>query len=75
MRNHEPAYKGRKLQTRYQPDFIMFEKIIVEIKAVSALADEHRAQVHNYLRASRMKLGFLINFGHPDGVQIERIVK
>lgn len=71
----ELEYKGRKLQTRYQPDFVMFGKIIVEIKAVSALTDEHRAQVHNYLRATRMKLGLLINFGHPDGIHIERIVK
>lgn len=71
----ELEYKGRKLVTRYQPDFVIHGKIIVEIKAVSALADEHRAQVHNYLRATGMKLGLLVNFGHKDGVQIERIVK
>jgi GxxExxY protein len=45
-------YKGRPLKQRYEPDFICFEKIILEIKAVSQLADEHRAQLHNYLKAT-----------------------
>jgi len=41
-------YKGRPLKQFYKPDFICFDQIIVEIKAVSKLADEHRAQLHNY---------------------------
>ena len=45
-------YKGRKLETEYRPDLICFGKIIVELKAVAALADEHLAQIHNYLKAS-----------------------
>src|SRR5207237_9914773 len=50
-------YKGRQLRQTYTPDFVCFEKIVVEIKAVSALTDEHRAQVHNYLRATGHRLG------------------
>jgi GxxExxY protein len=47
---------------------------VVELKAVIALADEHRAQVQNYLRATKMKLGLLINFGHYPKLEYERIV-
>ena len=67
-------YKGRPLRTKYEPDFICYDKIIVELKAVSELADEHRAQLQNYLKATGFKLGLLINFGHYPKVQIERIV-
>jgi GxxExxY protein len=56
------------------PDFICFEKIILEIKAVSELADPHRAQVHNYLKATGYKLGLLHNFGHCPKLEYERIV-
>jgi GxxExxY protein len=68
------SYKGRPLKQRYVPDFICLGKIILEIKAVSQLNDEHRAQVHNYLRATGYKLGMLVNFGHYPGVEHERIV-
>lgn len=68
------TYRGRSLKRRYIPDFVCFGKIIVEIKAVSTLTDEHRAQVHNYLAATGYQLGLLINFGHAPGVQYERIV-
>lgn len=67
-------YKEQPLRKQYIPDFICFDKIIVEIKAVSKLSDEHRAQVHNYLRATGYKLGLLVNFGHHPQIQIERIV-
>jgi len=60
------SYRGKTLRQTYKPDFIAYEKIIVEIKAVSALCDDHRAQVLNYLHASRLELGILVNFGqHP----------
>jgi GxxExxY protein len=68
------AYKGRPLKQRYVPDFVCFGKIILELKAVSQLNDEHRAQVHNYLRATGYRLGMLVNFGHYPGVEHERIV-
>ena len=69
----ELSYKGQPLKKKYIPDFICFGKIIVEIKAVKELNDEHRAQVQNYLRATGFKLGLLVNFGHARQVQIERI--
>jgi GxxExxY protein len=64
QRNVELAYKGEPLKHTYTPDFVCFNEVIVEIKAVSALADEHRAQVINYLHATGMELGLLVNFGH-----------
>ncbi|MGA2281435.1 MAG: GxxExxY protein [Verrucomicrobiota bacterium] len=68
------AYKGRPLKSKYTPDFICYNKIVVELKAVTALSDEHRAQVQNYLRATKFKLGLLVNFGHYPKVEYERIV-
>ena len=69
------TYKGRKLRQTYKPDFVCFGKIIMEIKAVSELANEHRAQVHNYLKATGYKLGLLINFSHYPQLEYERIVR
>ena len=57
-------YKGTILRTRYEPDLVCFDKIIVELKAVTQLVDEHRAQVQNYLKATGLQLGLLVNFGH-----------
>ena len=68
-------YKGRTLQQTYQPDFICYDKVILEIKAVNKLADEHRAQVHNYLKATGLRVGLLVNFGHYPLVEHERIVR
>jgi len=67
-------YKGHLLKQGYQPDFVCHDKIIVEIKAVKSLADEHRAQVINYLKSTRMKLGLLVNFGHYPKIEHERFV-
>lgn len=68
------CYKGRLLKQTYRADFVCYGKVIVEIKAVSALADEHRAQLMNYLRATGIKVGLLINFSHYPGVEHERFV-
>ncbi|MBU4212454.1 MAG: GxxExxY protein [Kiritimatiellae bacterium] len=66
-------YKGHQLQHTYAPDFICYDKIIVEIKAVPQLLDEHRAQIINYLHATGFKLGLLVNFGHYPKLEWERI--
>jgi GxxExxY protein len=66
-------YKGQQLASSYIADFICYDKIIVELKVVSDLNDEHRAQVQNYLKATQLHLGLLVNFGHYPKVQIERI--
>jgi GxxExxY protein len=68
-------YKGRNLRSEFQPDFICFNPVIVELKAVKELGDEHRSQLHNYLKATGHRLGQLVNFGHHPGVEIERIIR
>jgi GxxExxY protein len=67
-------YKGRSLKSKFKPDFTCFDKIVLELKAVSGLTDEHRAQVQNYLRATGMKLALLVNFCHYPKLEYERIV-
>lgn len=67
-------FKGHALQCKYTPDFVCYDQIIVELKAVSRLTDEHRAQVHNYLRATCLRLGLLVNFAHFPKLEYERIV-
>lgn len=69
------TYKERILKQKYIPDFICFGKIILEIKAVTKLNDEHRARIHNYLKATGYKVGLLVNFGHYPKVEHERIVR
>ena len=66
--------KGHSLKSKYIPDFILFDKIVLKIKAVKELADEHRAQVHNDLKATGYRLGLLVNLGHYPKVEYERIV-
>ena len=69
------SYKGQALEQRYKPDLICFDFIIVELKAVSEISNEHEAQLFNYLKASKLRLGLLVNFGHYyPKVQIERII-
>jgi GxxExxY protein len=67
-------YKGELLEQKYKPDFICFKRIILELKAVKELTAEHRAQIHNYLKATGLEVGLLVNFGHTPKVEIERIV-
>jgi len=67
-------YRGRQLRHTYIPDVTCYNKIIVELKAVKLLTDEHRAQLMNYLKATGLQLGLLVNFGHHPGLQWERIV-
>lgn len=67
------SYRGRLLKQTFKADFVCFEKILIEIKAVSQIVDEHRAQVLNYLNASGFELGILVNFGHYPKLEYERI--
>jgi len=67
-------YKGIRLNQHLIPDFVFQDKIIIEIKAVSRLCDEHRAQVLNYLKATGLELGLLVNFGHFPKLEWERLV-
>ncbi len=69
------SYRGRTLLQTYNPDFICYQKIVLELKTVSKLIDEHRAQILNYLNATGFELGLLVNFGHYPGLEHERIVR
>jgi len=69
------SYRGRILTQTYQADFVCYGKIVVELKAVTALSDEHRAQLLNYLNATGFELGLLVNFGHYPKLEYERIAK
>jgi GxxExxY protein len=63
------SYKGQRLEQTYRPDFVCYDKIVLELKAVKDIGPEHKAQVINYLKATGMKLGLLVNFGaHPKAV-------
>ena len=67
-------YKGEALEQKYIADFVIYDKIVVELKAVDELLPVHKAQVINYLAITGYKLGLLVNFNarqiHP-----ERIVR
>ena len=56
-------YRNHVLKQTYKPDFICFDKIIIELKAVSKLLKEHEAQLLNYLKATDIEVGLLLNFG------------
>jgi len=59
----EIIYKGTPLDKKYQPDYVCYEQVIVEIKAISALSGLEEAQLINYLKATGLKVGLLLNFG------------
>ena len=68
-------YDGNTLKQTYKADFVCYDNIIVELKAVSKLDDSHRAQVFNYLKATGYKVALLFNFGAAEGLEYERKVK
>jgi len=67
-------YKDEKLNQFYKPDFVCFDSILLELKALSKVSNEYQAQVLNYLKAGQMKLGLLVNFGSFPKVTIDRFV-
>ena len=67
-------YKNIPLNQTYRADFVCYDSILIEIKAVSQILNVHQAQVLNYLRASNLKLGLLLNFSSFPKIGIERIV-
>jgi len=67
-------YKGQELNQRFKADLICYNSIIIELKACKAIDPIHRAQVMNYLKAIKIRLGLLINFNAYPKVEIERIV-
>ena len=72
-RNYEITYKGAILPHYYYADFVVWDKILFEAKAVEKLSDSHIKQVLNYLAASKLRLGLLVNFG-GDSLEWKRVV-
>ena len=68
----EIEFLGQKLNKKYIADFICFNEIIIETKAVKELSNIHTAQVFNYLKATNKKIGLLINFG-AESLEYKRI--
>lgn len=67
------AYKGTQLKQFFKPDFIYYDKIIVEIKAIDKLTSREEAQLLNYLKATGLPLGVLINFGRDNDLEWKRM--
>lgn len=59
------SYKGRRLCATYRADFICYENVVVELKALSRLGGTEEAQILNYLKATGFEIGLLLNFGTP----------
>lgn len=66
-------YKGVAIDKYYVADFTCYNKILLELKALDSLSEDHIAQVMNYLKITEMKLGMLINFGSKK-LQYKRVV-
>jgi GxxExxY protein len=69
------SFKGQPLRRKFRPDLLVCQDIVVELKAVSALASEHEAQLLNYLKASGKPVGYLVNFGHRDKLEWKRFAR
>jgi GxxExxY protein len=67
------SYKNQALATTIRPDFICFDRIIIEIKTVAELEDRHLGQTISYLRCLDLKLGLLVNFGTYPDLHIMRV--
>ena len=67
------SYNGIKLKHHYIADFVIEKSVILEIKAIESLTSSHTKQTLNYLAASKLKLGLLVNFGE-DSLSYKRIV-
>ena len=72
-RKYEVTYKGVILPHHYFADFVVWDKVIFEAKAVEKLMDSHVKQVLNYLAASKLRLGLLVNFG-ADSLEWKRVI-
>jgi GxxExxY protein len=75
QRSLDLFYRNERLKCSYIPDLVCYNRIIVELKAVKCLTDDHRKQLLNYLKATDLEVGLLVNFGNPNGLEWERMVR
>lgn len=68
------SFKGHPLKQTYEPDFLCFNEIILELKATKNLVDDFRAQTDNYFKTTKKQLALLVNFGHYPNLEYERFV-
>lgn len=73
QKEYEVQYKDIVLPHKFYADFVVFEKIILEVKSVSQISDEHLARTINYLKVSNNKLALLVNFNKAS-LEFKRIV-
>ena len=67
-------YRDQELNQKYFPDFVCYDEIIIEIKALSQLCMEHHAQLLNYLHVAELNIGLLVNLGHYPKLEYKRMV-
>ncbi|HEX3601396.1 MAG TPA: GxxExxY protein [Lacipirellulaceae bacterium] len=67
-------YKDQPLTTRYRPDLVVFDEIVLKLKAVSDLVPEHESQLFNYMRIARCPVGYLLNFGKRGQLEWKRFI-
>jgi GxxExxY protein len=67
-------YKGHRLKKEYVPDFVCYQQIIVELKALDRLTGKEEAQALNYLKATKFRVVLLINFGSPGRLEWKRLI-
>ena len=72
-KSYDVYFRGYVLDHKFFADFVVFDKIVLEVKCVRALADEHIAQTINYLKVSGNTLGLLVNFGRGK-LEYKRVV-
>ncbi|MCC7335124.1 MAG: GxxExxY protein [Pirellulaceae bacterium] len=67
-------FKGHLLTPKYRPDLLVFREIVVELKALKELCSDHDAQLFNYMRIARKRVGYLINFGRKGDLEWKRFI-
>lgn len=67
-------FKGHLLNAKYRPDLLVFGEIVVELKALKELCSDHEAQLFNYMRIARKRVGYLINFGKKNDLEWKRYI-
>ena len=67
-------YKNRQLQAGYKADLICYSAVLVEIKALSVLSGKEESQILNYLKATGLRVGLLLNFGNPTELEWNRFI-